>query len=75
MGIYVSLRLFVNVRHSISSACGGVVMYPFCRPMRAISLLKSPHKMCVWFGWFVVCCIIFCCIIGISLISSSCDGM
>ena len=29
MGIYVSWRLFVNVRHSISSACGGVVTYPF----------------------------------------------
>ena len=43
--------------------------------MRAMSLLKSPHKMCVWFGWLVVCCIIFCCIIGISLVSSSCDGM
>ena len=40
----------MNVRHSISSVCGGVVVYPFCRPIRAISLLKSPHKICVWLG-------------------------
>ena len=47
MGMYVSWRLSVNVRHSLSSSCGGVVVYPFCRPLRAISLLKSPHMMCV----------------------------
>ena len=40
----------MNVRHSISSDCGGVVVYPFCRPIRAISLLKSPHRICVWLG-------------------------
>ena len=65
----------MNVRHSISSTCGGVVLYSFWRPIRAMSLLKSPHIICVWFGWLVVCCVMFCCIIGMSLISSSCDGM
>ena len=40
-------RLFVNVRHSISSVCGGVVLCLFWRPIRAMSLLKSPHRMCI----------------------------
>jgi hypothetical protein len=71
----VSCRLFINVRHSMSSACGDVVMYSYWGPIRAISLLKSPHIMCMWFGWLVVCCVMFCCIIGINLISSPCDGM
>ena len=75
MGIYVSWRLFVNVCHSISSACGGVITYSFCLPIRAMSLLKSPHRISVWFGWLVFCCVMFCCIIGISRMSSSCDGM
>jgi hypothetical protein len=71
----VSWRLFVNARHSISSACGGVVMYLFCLPIKAMSMLKSPHRMCMWLGWLVVCCVIFCYIIGISIVSSSCNGM
>ena len=75
MGMYISCKLFVNVCHSRSSVCGGVVMYSFWRPIRAMSLLKSPHRTCMWFGWLVVCCVMFCCIVGISLISSSCDGM
>ena len=50
VGTYVSCRLFINARHSIFAACGGVVMYSFCLPIKAISLLKSPHTMCVWFG-------------------------
>jgi hypothetical protein len=65
----------MNILHSMSSAYGGVVMYSFWRPIRAMSLLESPHRTYVWFGWLAICCIMFCCIIGISLISSSCDGM
>jgi hypothetical protein len=65
----------VNARHSIFSACGGVVMYSFCLPIRAMSLLKSPHSMCMWLGWLLVCCVIFCCMIYISIVYSSCDGM
>ena len=34
MGTYVSCKLFVNVRHSISSASGGVIMCSFWRPIR-----------------------------------------
>ena len=45
MGIYVRLRLSVNVRHSISSTCGGVMVESFRRPIRAMSLLKSPHNI------------------------------
>ena len=75
MGMYVSWRLFINIFHSMSSACGGVVMYSFCRPIKAISLLKSPHTMCMWFGRLVVCCVMLCCIVGICRISSSCDGI
>ena len=37
----------MNARHSVSSVCGGVVMYSFWRPIRAMSLLKSPHNICV----------------------------
>ena len=40
----------MNAHHSISSIWGGVVLNSFCLPIRAISLLKSPHSMCVWFG-------------------------
>ena len=75
VGMYVSWRLFINVFHSVFSVCGGVVMYSFCRPIKAMSLLKSPHTMCMWFGWLVICCVILCCMIGMYLISSSCDGM
>ena len=75
MGMYVRWRLFTNVRHSMSSSCGGVVVYSFCLPIRATSLLKSPQRMCVWFGWLVVCWVMFCWIIGINLRSSSCDGI
>ena len=35
----------MNVRHSISSVCGGVMLDSFCLPIRAMSLLKSLHSM------------------------------
>ena len=75
VGTYVSCRLFVNVRHSMSSACGSVVLCSFCRPIRAISLLKSSQRMCVWFECLVICCVIVCWINGMDRMSSSCDGM
>ncbi len=50
----------MNARHSMSSVWGGVVLNSFCRPIRAMSLLKSPHNMYVWFGCVVICCVIFC---------------
>ena len=63
------------MRHSISAACGGVMLCSFWRPIRAMSLLKSPHRACIWFGWSMVCCVMFCWIVGINLISSSWDGI
>ena len=65
----------MNVRHSISSVWGGVVLNSFCLPIRAISLLKSPHSMCVWFGCELSWCVIFCWIVGMSCVSSICEGM
>jgi hypothetical protein len=32
----------------------------FCRPMKAISLLKSPHSIWKWFGCVMICCVICC---------------
>jgi hypothetical protein len=58
VGMYVKLRLSVNVRHSISSVCRGVMLELFCRPMRAISLLKSPYSIWEWFGCAMICCVI-----------------
>ena len=40
-----------------------------------MSLLKSPHNMCIWFGWSMVCCVMFCLISGMDPMSSSCDGI
>ena len=40
----------MNVRHSMSSVWGGVWLYSFCRPIRAMSLLKFPHSIYVWSG-------------------------
>ena len=75
MGTYVSCRLFVNACQSTSSTSGGVIVCSFWRPIRAMSLLKSPHSMCVWCGWFVICWVMFCWIIGMDRMSSSCDGI
>ena len=35
----------MNVRQSMSSICGGVMSDSFCLPIRAMSLLKSPHSV------------------------------
>jgi hypothetical protein len=75
VGTYVSCRLFINVRHSKSSACGGVVLCSFWRPIRAIPLLKSPQSMCVWFECLLICFIMVCWIIGMDLMFSACDGI
>ena len=71
----MSRRLVVSVRHSISSACGGVVLCSFWRPIRAMSLLKSPQRMCAWFEYLLICCVIVCWINGMARISSSCEGI
>ena len=50
----------MNVCHSMSSACGGVMSVSFVLPIRAMSLLKSPHSICKWFGCALICCVICC---------------
>ena len=40
-----------------------------------MSLLKSPHRMCVWFGCLLICCVMVRWIIGMDLRSFACDGM
>ena len=67
VGIYVRDRLSTYIFHSISSSCGGVNLCSFCRPISAMSLLKSPHSMYVWFGCasiysLMVCCVVWMCI-------------
>ena len=63
------------VLHVWSSSCGGIYLNSFWCSISAISLLKSPHNICVWLGCESICILIVCCMIGISLISSMCEGM
>ena len=70
VGIYARDKLSVYVFHLRSSSCGGVNLCSYCLPISAISLLKSPHSMFVWFGCMSISLLMVCCIVGISLISS-----
>ena len=47
VGMYVSWSDSVNARHSMSSGCGGVMLWSLWRPIKAISMLKLPHTICV----------------------------
>ena len=67
--MYVRDRLSVYVFHLKSSSCGGVILCSYCLPISAISLLKSPHSMCVWLGCVSISFLMVCSIVGISLIS------
>ena len=75
VGMHLSRMEFVKALHSVSSVCGGVMFRSLCRPIRAISLLKSPHSMWVWFGCVVICCVISCFIMGMYLVSLVCVGI
>ena len=70
VGIYARDRLSVYVFHFRSSSCGGVNLCSFCLPISAISLLKSPHRIYVWFGCVSISLLMVCCMVGINLISS-----
>ena len=59
----------------MSYSCGGILPFLFYLPMSAISLLKLPPNIYVWFGCAVISSSIVCCMMGISLKSSLCDGM
>ena len=69
IGIYVGGKLSIYVFHSRSSSCRGVNLCSFCHPISAISLLKSPHSIYVWFGCASICILMVCCMVGINLIS------
>ena len=73
--MYVKNRLSVYVLHVRSSSCGGIYFNSFWHPISAISLLKSLHNMYVLFGCEFICILLVCCMIGISLISSMCEGI
>ena len=73
--MYVNNRFFGYALHVWSSSYGGVYLNSFWRPISAMSLLKFPHNICVWFGCESICILIVCCVIGINLISSMCEGM
>jgi hypothetical protein len=45
VGIYCKCSESVNCFHSRSCCVGAVVVLPFCLPIKAMSLLKSSHKM------------------------------
>ena len=70
VGIYVRDKFSVYIFHNRSSSCGGVNLCSFCHPISTISLLKSPHRIYVWFGCASICILMVCCMVGINLISS-----
>ena len=72
--MYVNNRLSLYVLYVRSSSCKGIYLSLFWCPISAISLLMSPHNICVWFGFESICILIVCCMIGISLISSMCGA-
>ena len=73
--MYVNNRLFVYVLHNWFFFLWGIYLNSFWHPISAISLLKSLHNICMWLGCESICILIVCCMIGISLISSMCEGM
>ena len=70
VGMYARDRLSVYAFYLRSSSCGGVILCSYCLPISVISLLKSPHSMCVWLGCVSISPLMVCCIAGINLISS-----
>ena len=75
VGIYSRLRVEVKFFHWMSSSCGGVLPLLFCRPVSAMSRLKSPHKMCIWFGCVFIWLVIAVLREGMRWVSSTCVGM
>ena len=73
--IYVRDKLSIYLLHNRFSSCGGVNLCSFSCPTSAMSLLKSLHNIYVWFGCASVCILMVCCMVGINLISSICEGM
>ena len=75
VGIYSKFRDVVKFFHWMSSSCGGVLVLLFCLPISAMSRLKSPHKMYVWFGCAAIWLAIVILKWGMRRISSKCVGI
>ena len=75
VGIYVRDKLSIYLLYNRSFSCGGMNLCSFWRPISAISLLKSLHSIYVWFGCASIYILVVCCMVGINLISSVCEGM
>ena len=75
VGIYVRDKLSAYIFHNMSSSCRGVNLCSFCCPISAMSLLKSPQSIYVWFGCASILILMVCCMIGINLVSSISEGM
>ena len=75
VGIYVRDKLSIHLFHNTSSFCRGMNLCSFWRPISAMSLLKSPHSIYVWFGCASICILMVCCMVGINLISSIREGI
>ena len=70
VGIYVRDKLSAYIFHTRSFSCGGMNLCSFCRPISAISILKSPHSIYVWFECVSICILMVCCMNRINLKSS-----
>ena len=68
VGTYVRDKLSIYLLHNGSSSCEGMNLCSFWRPISAMSLLKSPHSICMWFGCASICILMVCCMVGINLI-------
>ena len=75
VGMYSRLRDVVKYFHCRSSSWGGVLVLLVCLPRSAISLLKSPHSMYMWFGCVVIWLVISVLRNGIRHVSSKCVGI
>ena len=74
VGIYSKFRDVVKFFHWMSS-CDGVLVLLFCLPICAMSRLKSPHKMYVWFGCAAIWLVIVILRWGMRRVSSKCVGV
>jgi hypothetical protein len=64
VGIYLKWSEFVNCFQSKSSCVGAVFVAPFCLPIRAMSLLKSPSRIMLLCGLLWIWLNIVVCSVG-----------
>jgi hypothetical protein len=64
VGMYFKWSEFVNCFQSKSCCVGAVFVVPFCLPIRAMSLLKSPSRIILLCGLLWMWLNIVVCIVG-----------